>query len=140
MLRCSAYLLLGTLVPPPVEAVPVPGGGRGSGSIAVLLVTPVGVSRTGGTAGVVVQEEICRTAVSAAAPTAATTAPDVALRLQQELSVHCLQLQIVHAKHGGHMGTTALKLSLLCTSYHVIVFQNIFYFVFNFVTIFMFNS
>lgn len=94
------YLLLWTLAPSPVEAVSAPGGGRGGSGVAVFLVTSIREGWTRRAAGVVVEEEIGSTAVGAASPTTAS-APDVALRLQQKLSVHSFQLQIIHAKHRG---------------------------------------
>lgn len=85
-----------------MEAVSAPGGGRGGGGIAVFLVAAVGVRGARRAAGVVVEEQIGSAAVGAASPTTAPTpTPDVTLGLQQELPVHGLQLQIVHAEHGA---------------------------------------
>lgn len=91
-----------------MEAVSAPGGGRGRGGVAVFLVTPVRVGGPGGATRVVVEVEIGGAAVGAASSAATPTAPaapDVSLRLQQELPVNGLQVQIVHAKHGaGRLG------------------------------------
>jgi hypothetical protein len=94
-----------------MEAVSAPGGGRGRGGVAVFLVTPVRVGGPGGATRVVVEVEIGGAAVGAASSAATPTAPaapappEVSVRLQQELPVNGLQVQIVHAKHGaGRLG------------------------------------